>query len=132
MKRCPSPRRAAIVDPLVKATEAWGEDMPHEVRALAEACRASSAKAVAERIGYSGGVVSHMLARNYPGDVETVLIRIRGALLGEEVECPVLGAIARNDCLDHQRRPFSAANPARARLYRACSSCPHNRKKDTA
>ncbi|KPH80548.1 hypothetical protein [Bosea vaviloviae] len=133
MKRGPASGRAAtFTDPLAKAIAAWGEDMPREVRALAEACRATSGKAVAERVGYSGGVVSHMLARKYPGDIEAVFIRIRGALLGEEVECPVLGAIAKNDCLDHQRKPFSAANPARARLFRACSSCPHNRKKESA
>lgn len=133
MKRGPSSSSTTKPDPMARAVAGWGEEMPREIRALVDACRQSSGKNVAARLGYSQAVVSHTLARSYEGDVEAVFIRIRGALLGEEVECPVLGAIGKNECLDHQKKPFSAANPARARLFRACASCSHNRQnKDAA
>ncbi len=111
-----------------RATAAWGEAMPAEIRALAEACMRSTGREVAQRLGYSDAVVSHMLSRRYPGDVQAVLIRIRGALLGQQVECPVLGPIGKDQCLQEQAKPFSSSNPTRARLFRACRVCPSNRK----
>lgn len=111
-----------------RANTAWGEAMPAEIRALAEACMRSTGREVAQRLGYSDAVVSHMLSRRYPGDVQAVLIRIRGALLGQQVECPVLGPIGKDQCLQEQTKPFSSSNPTRARLFRACRGCPSNRK----
>lgn len=111
-----------------RATASWGEAMPREIKALAEACVASTARVVAQRLGYTDAVVSHMLSRSYRGDVEAVLIRIRGALLGQQADCPVLGPIGKDQCLEEQAKPFSSSNPARARLYRACRGCPSNRK----
>ena len=52
------------------------------------------------------------------------------------VACPVLGVLGRNECLREQAADFSAANPLRVQLYRACrNGCPHfkksNNKKET-
>lgn len=116
------------VTAMERASAAWGEAMPAEIQALAEACMRSTARDVANRLGYSDAVVSHMLSRRYPGDVQAVLIRIRGALLGQQVDCPVLGPIGKDQCLQEQAKPFSSSNPARARLFRACRDCPSNRK----
>lgn len=126
MKRGPKPGSSTVNFP-AKAAAAWGNQMPPEIKALALACAESSASAVARQLGYSPAVVSHVLARKYPGDVEAVFIRIRGALLGEEVQCPVLGLIGKDQCAREQRRPRSGANPARARLHRACPLCPNHR-----
>lgn len=113
-----------------KATAAWGATIPSEVMALAEYADQASASAAADRIGYSAATVSYVLSKRYAGDVGKVFEKIRGALMGEVVECPALGEIRRDQCLDHQRQPFSATSAARARVYRACrSGCPHSRLK---
>lgn len=132
MNRGPIPGSAGKQDPLDKALIAWGEAMPREVRALALACRAQTAKAVAERLGYSGAVVSHVLANNYPGDMARVFVAIRGAFMGETVMCPVLDEIGRDRCLSEQVKPFAATSSTRARLFHACKTCPNRQQKDSA
>lgn len=113
-----------------KAREAWGEGLPPEVAALAEYADARTGAAAAAAIGYSPGLVSHVIGNRYPGDMPTVIEKIRGALMGLSVACPVLGEIGRDQCLEEQKRPFATTNAARARVYRACrSGCPHSRLK---
>lgn len=119
-------------DPIAKARAAWGEEMPKEIAALAEACWAETSRAVARRLGYSDAVVSHVLARKYPGDVAKVFATIRGALMGETVLCPVLDEISLDRCLVEQATPFAATNSTRARLFHACRRCPHRQQKDVA
>jgi hypothetical protein len=116
------------VRPIEKAREAWGADLPREIEALALACERSTAKAVAAQLGYSGALISHLLARKYPGNVDLAFAKIRGVLMGEEIECPILGTIGTKRCLDEQKRPFSVTNSIRARLFHACARCPNNRK----
>ncbi|WP_336812299.1 transcriptional regulator [Bosea sp. MMO-172] len=125
--------RPVKAGPVERARRAWGEGIPVEVVALAEACRARSQHSVAQRLGYSDATISYVLSNRYHnGDLPKLFVTIRGALMGETVECPVLGEIARDQCLDNQGKPFSTANPARARLYRACRRCIHRQQKDVA
>lgn len=119
-------------DALSKARGAWGDAIPREIVALAEACRAQTARAVAQRLGYSDAVISHVLANKYPGDVNKVFAAIRGAFLGETVMCPVLDEIGRDRCLSEQSKPFSATSSTRARLFHACRTCQHRQQKDVA
>lgn len=113
-----------------KAREAWGENLPPEVVALADYADIHTGAAAAAAIGYSPGLVSHVIANRYPGDMPTVIEKIRGALMGFEVTCPVQGEIGRDQCLENQKLPFATTSAARARLYRACrSGCPHSRLK---
>lgn len=129
MKRGPQAGKSRVlVDPLEKARAAWGTAMPPEIEALANACRSGTASAVAAQLGYSAALVSHLLARKYPGDVALAFAKIRGTLMGETVDCPIVGQIPTPRCLIEQKRPFSATNSIRARLYHACRTCPHNRK----
>lgn len=115
---------------LDKATAAWGPTMPDEVRELALYVDRNTGAAAAKAIGYSAAVVSNMLAARYPGDQDAVFAKIRGALMGEVVVCPVLGEIGRHRCLSEQKMPFATSNAARARVYRACrTGCPHSRLK---
>jgi hypothetical protein len=128
MNRGPHPGARAPVDFLAKAQGAWGAALPDWVRELAEEAMRNSATAVARRIGYSPAVISHVLAATYPGDLARVEAKVRGALMGATVVCPVLGEIGRDRCLDEQKMPFSAASSIRSKLYRACrSGCPHSR-----
>lgn len=113
-----------------KAAAAWGVAIPDEVRELALYVDGHTGAAAAKAIGYSAAVVSHLLAARYPGDLDAVFAKIRGALMGEVVICPVLGEIGRDRCLTEQKKPFATSNAARARLFRACrSGCPHSRLK---
>lgn len=84
-------------------------------------------KKTAEAIGYSGTVVSQVLSGKYQGDLQAVRQKVEGALMGMSVDCPVLGEIPRNRCLDYQRQGFAATNPMRVRLAQACPTCPNRR-----
>lgn len=120
----PTAKKAENVE---KALAAWG-DLPDWVLALAEACDAETQTAAGRRIDYSGSAVSQILSNTYRGDMPRVEIAVRGALMAETVSCPLLGDIARNVCLNWQRRPFSTASANAVRMYQACrSSCPHSR-----
>lgn len=116
------------VDFLAKARVAWGAALPGWVEVLArEANRTTSAKA-ARRIGYSGAVLSHLFSNNYPGDIERVEAKVRGALMSATVTCPVVGEIGLDRCRDEQRMGNTGASSIRAKLYRACrGSCPYSR-----
>jgi hypothetical protein len=81
----------------------------------------------ADTIGYSTTVVSQVLSGSYKGDMQAVRQKVEGALMGLSVECPVIGELPRNRCLDYQRQAFSAANPMRVRLAQACPTCPNRR-----
>lgn len=128
MNRGPQPGARTRADYLLKARAAWGDALPGEVEALALEANATSGSAAAARIGYSPAVVSHVIANRYPGDMEQVRQRIRGALMGETVMCPILGEIGRDRCLIEQKRPFAATNSTRARLFHACRSCANRRE----
>lgn len=119
-------------DQVARAREAWGDDIPGEVLALAQACKAQTSRAVARRLGYSDAVISHVLAKKYPGDVAKVFATIRGSLMGETVDCPELGELRRDQCLRNQTKPFSSNNSASARLFHACKTCPNRQHKDVA
>lgn len=97
------------------------------LQALADACAVSGQGAVARRIGYSTGTVSGVLRGTYRGNLARVQAAVEGALLASEVECPIVGTIPRQRCIEHQRRPFTPTNPASVQLYRACrGGCPHS------
>lgn len=118
--------------PIARAQAAWGDAIPGEVTALAAACQAQTASAVARRLGYSDAVVSHVLAAKYPGDLGKVFSAIRGLLMGETVDCPENGEMRRDLCLRLQAKPFNPSNSASARQYYACRGCEFRQHKDVA
>lgn len=110
-----------------KLAACQGTDAPDWIVVLAEEASRTSATAVAKRIGYSASAVSSLISGKYPGDIGKIEAKVRGALMGATVECPVLGELTRDRCLGEQDRPFTA-NALRSRLYRACrNGCPHSR-----
>jgi len=93
----------------------------------AESARTSQSR-VGQRIGYSATVVSRVLMGDYKGDLGSVEDAVRGALMGETVDCPVIGDIRRNRCIEYQRQKLAATNPTRVQRYHACrNGCPHSR-----
>lgn len=102
------------------------------IAALRAKCkRAGSQAKVSREIGYSAGVVNAVLKGTYKGDLKRIEQAVRGALMNETVDCPVLGEMRKDKCLYHQKRPFAATNPTRVQLYLACPKCRHRQRKDS-
>ncbi|HED35065.1 MAG TPA: XRE family transcriptional regulator [Gammaproteobacteria bacterium] len=115
---------------LEKARHAWGESIPHWVLVLAQACDSNSQSHVANEIRYSTAVVNTVLKNTYKGSLKAIEQAVEGAFLSATVECPVIGTLASNDCLENQRKPYSSTNPLRVQLFIACRSCQNNVKND--
>lgn len=94
---------------------------------LRQACDAGTQTQIAERIGYSAGAISSVLSGTYKGNLDRVQQAVEGALMNSTVDCPVVGDLPRQRCIEHQRTPFTPTNPSRVALYRACrGGCAHS------
>lgn len=100
------------------------------IEVLATECARTSQSRAARLIGYSSAVVNQVLKGSYSGDLHRVEEAVRGALMGAVVDCPVVGEMPRNRCIDYQRRSgsFAATNPMRVMLSQACPRCENNRE----
>lgn len=111
-----------------KARAAWPHGVPDWVEELAGLADRAGLRGAEKAIGYATSTLSQVINGSYRGDLDRVEAKVRGALMGMVVSCPVLGAIGRDQCLDHQKAPRATTNSTRMRLYRACrSGCPHAR-----
>jgi hypothetical protein len=118
------------IDFVARLADDWLGSAPDWIVALAQACTQTGQRRAAEAIGYSGSLVSAVLRRRYAADLSRVETAVRGAFMAQVVTCPVMGTLPTNECLEHQRRPITAArgNNCYVRLYRACrNGCPHAR-----
>jgi hypothetical protein len=106
----------------------WGE-LPDWIVVLADEVDRTSLRDVAARLQLGKSTLNEVLRNSYKGRVDNVEAKVRGAFMGDTVECPVLDEIAVDLCLINQRLPFSTANPIRVALHRACPTCRHNRTK---
>jgi len=100
------------------------------IEVLRRECERSSQKRVGARLGYSASVISQVINRRYPGDLERIRLAVEGAYCGATVDCPAVGEMPRDRCLEHQQMSFSASNPLRVLLARTCPECPNRHKKD--
>lgn len=109
-----------------KAERCW-RPLPDWVKQLAIEADRTSASMAARRLGYSVGVVSAVIGNAYKGNIEAVAGKVKGALMGHEVLCPVLGEVRRDRCLSEQKRGFIGTSALRTRLYNACrNGCEHS------
>jgi hypothetical protein len=128
-RRGPKPGSNSPKQAVATATTSWNV-MPDWVLVLAEACDRTSQNVVAKRLKYSGSAVSSILRNNYKGRAEVIEKAVRGVLMAEVLECPVLGELRKNVCLDHQKRAqnFAATSTLRVRMYQSCrGGCMHSR-----
>lgn len=101
--------------------------MKEWIKALRAECRRTSQIRVARRLGVSATSINQVLGGNYKASTARIEQRVRGELMRETVECPVLGEITKRRCDDEQRRPFASTNPQRIAVYKACrSGCSHS------
>lgn len=114
------------------ARAAWGADLPDWIEVLAITCTRTSQAAVARQLERTGAVISQVLRRTYPAKLDRIEERVRGVLMNSLVQCPALGPLPTNKCQDWRAksREFVLASPLRSRMYRACLTCPLNRKEE--
>lgn len=110
------------------AVRHWGENLPDWIQALAAECDRTNQSAVAKKLGVSPAMINQALKNAYKGNLQRLETRVRGEFMKEVVDCPVLGVINSRDCQDHASAKFSATNPLRVQLYKACRTCPNNRR----
>ena len=110
-----------------KARNAWSPT-PDWIEELAELVDRSGLKGAEKRIGYAPSTISQVLSNTYRGAILVVEERVRGALMGGTVNCPVLDQMRRDVCLDWQAKHFAATSSLRVAMHRACrSGCPHSK-----
>jgi hypothetical protein len=110
----------------IKAAAAHGEQLPDWIGELARICDRDGLRETARRVGYSAAALSYVIAGTYGGDLARVEQAVRGAVMGESVDCPVLGETPRHICLAWQKKPFAATSSLRVRVFRACrAGCAH-------
>jgi transcriptional regulator with XRE-family HTH domain len=83
----------------------------------------ASQSEVARRLGYSPTAISQALSGKYAGSLEHLLARVIEVYGNRQVDCPVLGVIMLGRCAEERKRPFSASNPVRVRLWQQCKKC---------
>lgn len=99
--------------------------------ALRRECEKSSQERIARRLGVSAAVINQALKGKYKGNIDRIQALVEGAFMGATVDCPMIGEMPRDRCIEHQGRPFAATNPARVQLYHACrNGCPNSRIRD--
>lgn len=118
-------------DFLANARAAYGDALPDWVEELAKLATQTTGVHAAKKIGLSSSIVTSVCRAKYTGDLAAVEARVRGALMGDEVDCPGAGSPIRRDrCLREQKTPFNASSPHRVAMYHACrSGCAHSRLK---
>jgi hypothetical protein len=118
----------SIETPLEKTRRCWGKDLPDWVEGLAKACMQSSQNKVAKAMGYSGSLISAVLANKYPGDLERVEQMYRGVFEKATVTCPAQGEMPISDCRTWRTksRRYNPVNSRNVMMFRACKSCPLN------
>ena len=94
--------------------------------ALASHIDARGLKATARLVGYSPATLSQVCHQKYFGNLARIETRVTGTLLGETLNCPVLGPMRRDVCLDWQAKPRSAASSLNIRMRAACAACPQS------
>ena len=115
-----------------KIRQCW-ERPPDWIVALACACDRTSQSAVARMLGMNSGYVSYALRNQRPQYHRPVEDAVRGKLMGETVECPVLGEVDQALCARHRKSRIRPIGPEQKRLRATCPGCIHNtnRKEET-
>ncbi|MDF2232198.1 hypothetical protein P2H44_06490 [Albimonas sp. CAU 1670] len=118
--------------PLDVARQHWGDPLPDWIEALARECAAASQRMVGDRLKRSPSLVSRVLRNSYPGDLAAVEEAVRGAFMGDAVNCPTLGWLPTDECQLWRKRStkFASVNPTWVRMNRACNRCPRNKTPD--
>lgn len=105
------------------------------IQTLKDECEKSSQSKVAAMLRRSSGdnfpsptVINQIIKGKYPGRTDRLQALVEGVFMNVTVECPVMGSIPSDQCIEYQARKFAATNPTRVRLYQACrAGCQHSK-----
>jgi hypothetical protein len=114
------------------AREAWGSSIPDWVLALATRATNTTLSGTAKQVKASPSAVSHVLSNSYGAGTSRIEQKVRGVLMKATVQCPILGEIGLDRCLDEQGRKFIGSSAIRTKLFHKCRGkgtpiCPHSR-----
>lgn len=130
MRPGPSKSGNAASSFVEKTTDAWEGCPPDWIIELARISDNDGLKGAGIKVGYSPSAISSVLSATYRGDLVRVEGAVRWSLMSATVDCPMLGELRRDRCLEWQRKPFAATSSHRVAMYRACrGGCPHARFK---
>ena len=97
------------------------KEEPRWMQELRKHCNQKSQRKVAYELDYSPTVISQVLKGIYQGNIKKFEQTVRGAYLGETVNCPVLGELEKNRCIEYQNQKMNNVNPLRVLLFKACN-----------
>ena len=106
------------------------------ITVLRTECHRTSQSRVANQLRQTDGfpsptVINQIIKGKYPGRTDRLQALVEGKFMAGTVQCPVMGAIPSDQCIEYQGRKFAATNPTRVRLYQACrSGCQHSNLKE--
>lgn len=108
------------------------------INILKHQCDASSQSKVAAVLRRSSGdnfpsptVINQVIKSKYPGRLDRLQSLVEGVYMNITVNCPVVGEIPSDQCIEYQGRQYAATNPTRIKLYQACrSGCQHSNIKE--
>lgn len=92
------------------------------LQVLRKAVDGTSQVAIGKRLGVSHSAISQVLAGKYMASTARIEARVRGELMRETVQCPVLGTLSRRVCLEEQSRPYYP-DPICSAMHRNCPKC---------
>lgn len=114
-----------------RAVAAWCGQLPEWVKLLALHADRTSQRAVADRLGKSGGYVSRLINHSYAGSYAEAERQVRATFGDERVDCPVFGAIALKTCIRSRRRKGPVINFVHRQFAAACPGCPNNTDEES-
>ena len=111
----------------METKEAYVNEQWHQE--LVKVAEKLSQSQLAKRLDVSTAMVSQVLSGKYlERRIGPFKDKFEGAFMGYCVQCPVVGELARDKCLQFQNRDFCATNPTRVQLYHACrGGCEYSR-----
>ncbi len=120
--------KAITISALDHVLTNWNNDAPSWISDLAYECDQTSQAHVARKLGRSASLVNQLLKNKYPGDLKDIEDRFKAAFNSEMCNCPVMGQISGEKCLNYQGKKYDPSNHIAVRLFRACARCDKNLK----
>ncbi|MDD9911631.1 MAG: helix-turn-helix transcriptional regulator [Alphaproteobacteria bacterium] len=105
---------------------------PKWLEVLKQQVEVSSQAAVARKLGISPSALNQVLKGTYKASSINIEVAVRSVYMGDTIACPILDEIPVTACLAYQKKPFNASNHLKARLFKACRTCPHNKENQDA
>jgi hypothetical protein len=78
-------------------------------------------------LNVSRATLSLVLSGKYPSPTDRIELIVLEVYGDAKVVCPVMGEISKKRCTRESQMPNTLSNPIRARIYRACRTCPNNK-----